>query len=223
MVQFQEVKVNMITSEAEKIGRTSPAVAHAGRAPFWSSLRHCAPPSCSCDPLPVDVMLKGREVAKGTGVRTLTSDMDQLEASMERLLDLLTVCKRYVDSVVVRTGLHSRRAAPCVSVPSRAPPRLQDGTTPADVTVGRMIADTLAAVPRIDPAAFHKIFHTSLQDLLMVCCAACRPARPHPAHQQAPGVTHAAHPTPPHPSQVVYLSNLTRTQLALAEKIKTLV
>mmetsp|Transcript_48662 Transcript_48662/g.90299 ORF Transcript_48662/g.90299 Transcript_48662/m.90299 type:complete len:91 (+) Transcript_48662:3-275(+) len=89
--------------------------------------------------------------------------MDQLESSMERLLGLLDSAKGYVDDVVA-------------------------GKVAADVSIGRMIAETLAAVPRIDAEAFHKIFHTSLQDLLMV----------------------------------VYLSNLTRAQLALAEKIKTL-
>ena len=47
------------------------------------------------------------------------------------------------------------------------------------------LADTLAAVPRMRPEAFNRLFDDNLQDLLMVS----------------------------------YLSSLTRTQLAIAEKL----
>lgn len=49
------------------------------------------------------------------------------------------------------------------------------------------LADTLAAVPRMRPEAFNRLFDDNLQDLLMVS----------------------------------YLSSLTRTQLAIAEKLAT--
>lgn len=49
------------------------------------------------------------------------------------------------------------------------------------------MADTLAAVPRMRPEAFNRLFDDNLQDLLMVS----------------------------------YLSSLTRTQLAIAEKLAT--
>ncbi len=50
-----------------------------------------------------------------------------------------------------------------------------------------MIADAVAAVPRVDVPAFERIFNDSLQDMLMV----------------------------------VYLANLTRAQISVAEKITT--
>ena len=83
-----------------------------------------------------------------------------LQVSMEKLLDLLETASVYVDSVV-------------------------EGSVAPDAIVGRQIADTLAAVPRIRPEIFDKIFQDSLQDLLMV----------------------------------TYLSNITKTQLAIAEKL----
>lgn len=68
---------------------------------------------------------------------------DPLLTSMQKLYDLLEKTSSYVDSVV-------------------------DGTTPADPEMGREVADTLAAVPRIRPEVFDQLFNDSLQDLLMV-------------------------------------------------------
>jgi translation initiation factor 3 subunit F len=83
-----------------------------------------------------------------------------LQVSIEKLLELLETASTYVNGVV-------------------------DGSIPPDAMLGRQIADTLAAVPRIRPEIFDKIFQDSLQDLLMV----------------------------------TYLSNITKTQLAIAEKL----
>jgi translation initiation factor 3 subunit F len=83
-----------------------------------------------------------------------------LQVSMERLLELLERASEYVDGVV-------------------------EGKTAPDAAVGRQLADTLAAVPRIRPAVFDRLFQDSLQDLLMV----------------------------------TYLSNITKTQLTIAEKL----
>ena len=83
-----------------------------------------------------------------------------LQVSMEKLYELLEVTLKYVDAVV-------------------------EGKVEADAEKGRQIADTLATVPRVRPEIFDKLFHDSLQDLLMV----------------------------------TYLSNLTRTQLEIAEKL----
>lgn len=85
---------------------------------------------------------------------------DSLLVSMEKLNSLLENTLNYVDSVV-------------------------DGKVEPDAEMGRKIADTLATVPRIRPEVFDKLFHDSLQDLLMV----------------------------------TYLSNITRTQLTIAEKL----
>mmetsp|Transcript_4556 Transcript_4556/g.11426 ORF Transcript_4556/g.11426 Transcript_4556/m.11426 type:complete len:321 (-) Transcript_4556:83-1045(-) len=83
-----------------------------------------------------------------------------LQVSMKKLHALLESTLEYVDSVV-------------------------DGKAPMDAEIGRQLADTLASVPRVRPDVFDKLFHDSLQDLLMV----------------------------------TYLSNITRTQVSLAEKL----
>ena len=61
--------------------------------------------------------------------------------------------------------------------------------TPLSVVLqlGRLLAEAVSTIPRIDAEAFEKMFNSSLQDLLMV----------------------------------VYLGSLTRTQLALAQKLST--
>lgn len=83
-----------------------------------------------------------------------------LQGSMEKLLGLLDTASKHVDQVV-------------------------DGQAEADATVGRQIADALTSVPRIRPEVFDRLFHDSLQDLLMV----------------------------------TYLSNITKTQVTIAEKL----
>ncbi len=87
-------------------------------------------------------------------------DLDNLENSIIRLLEILDTNSAYVESVLA-------------------------GRTPKDEAVGKEIFKALAAVPRMDPEVFGKIFNDRLQDMLMV----------------------------------VYLSNLTRTQLAICDKI----
>jgi translation initiation factor 3 subunit F len=62
-----------------------------------------------------------------------------------------------------------------------------DGKIPADAEVGRFLADTLAAVPRLTRDQFEKLFGDSIQDVLLV----------------------------------MYLSNITKMQLMLAEKLQT--
>jgi translation initiation factor 3 subunit F len=83
-----------------------------------------------------------------------------LQVSLEQLYQLLDSTLQYVNSVV-------------------------DGTIPMDNEKGRQISDTLASIPTIRPEIFDKLFHSSLQDLLMVS----------------------------------YLSNVTRTQMEIAQKL----
>ena len=80
--------------------------------------------------------------------------------SMAKLLEMLESASGYVDSV-------------------------SDGKTPPDDAVGRRIADTLGAVPRVRPDVFDKTFADAMQDMLMV----------------------------------TYLTNVTKTQLTIAEKL----
>jgi len=98
-----------------------------------------------------------------TGGKMADSPVDGQEpllVSMEKLYSLLETASNYVDAVV-------------------------EGKIPPDAELGRQVANTLAAVPRIRPEVFDKLFNDSLQDLLMV----------------------------------TYLSNITRTQLLVAEKL----
>ena len=67
----------------------------------------------------------------------------ELQVSVEKLYSLLDDTLAYVDKVV-------------------------DGKLPPDAEVGRKLADTLASVPRVRPEVFDRLFHDSLQDLLMV-------------------------------------------------------
>eukprot|EP00244_Chara_vulgaris_P006479 TRINITY_DN245_c0_g1_i1.p1 TRINITY_DN245_c0_g1~~TRINITY_DN245_c0_g1_i1.p1 ORF type:complete len:286 (-),score=59.01 TRINITY_DN245_c0_g1_i1:839-1696(-) len=104
----------------------------------------------------------GFEVLKKTMVDHLPNDLEGLEVSMQRLLGMVEDVIKYVDSVV-------------------------EGQVAPDNTIGRYLADTVAAIPRIGGDAFDKLFNDSVQDLLLV----------------------------------LYLASLTRSQLALAEKLNT--
>ncbi|RWW13532.1 hypothetical protein BHE74_00019395 [Ensete ventricosum] len=64
-----------------------------------------------------------------------------MEASMERLYALIDDIYKYVDDVV-------------------------EGRATPDNDIGRFLADTLASVPKISPAAFDKVFNDRIQDNL---------------------------------------------------------
>ncbi|KAL3684429.1 hypothetical protein R1sor_002451 [Riccia sorocarpa] len=104
----------------------------------------------------------GFDVLKKTMVDKLPNDIEGLEGTISRLHGMIDTVYRYVDDVV-------------------------EGRIPPDNTIGRYLADTMAAVPKIAPDAFDKLFNDSVQDVLLV----------------------------------IYLANLTRTQLTLAEKLNT--
>ena len=90
----------------------------------------------------------------------MVGDLDSLEKSVIRLLEILDTNSDYVQGVLA-------------------------GKNEQNDAVGKEIFKALAAVPRMDPEVFGKIFNDRLQDMLMV----------------------------------VYLSNLTRAQLAICDKI----
>jgi len=115
--------------------------------------------SSESEKIALDKMIHAQQAAV-TSPALLESETHTLQISLERLHDMLTTASAYVDQVVA-------------------------GKIPADDAMGRLMADTLASIPRIRPELFDKVFSDSLQDLLMV----------------------------------TYLSNMTRTQLTIAEKI----
>lgn len=121
--------------------------------------------STEAEKIGVDSMLKAMDGANaGTAltVGAMGSEMSNLEQSIETLLAALRSTCSYVDDVVA-------------------------GKKPMQQETGQMIAEAVAAVPRIKPKQLEEMFDNSVQDLLMVS----------------------------------YLSNLTRTQLAVAEKLSS--
>lgn len=106
----------------------------------------------------------GESSVTAESVSELTKELQGLEGSMSKLLEMVEVASDYVDKVV-------------------------SGEIEADSETGRQIADTLATVPHIRPEDFDRIFNDNLQDLLMVS----------------------------------YLSSLTKSQLAVAERLNSII
>jgi translation initiation factor 3 subunit F len=106
-------------------------------------------------------------LVRETGVnegRPLVTQIQNLEFSIQRLLENLDVAQQYVDDVIA-------------------------GKQVGNPKLGKFLTETLNAIPMINPAMFETVFNNNLQDNLMV----------------------------------MYLSNLTRTQLALSEKLSAVV
>ncbi|PON69056.1 JAB1/MPN/MOV34 metalloenzyme [Parasponia andersonii] len=85
----------------------------------------------------------GFDILKPTAVDKIPTDLEGMEASLERLLALIDDVYKYVDNVV-------------------------EGHIAPDNSIGRFISDTLASVPKIPPAAFDKLVNDSLQDHLLL-------------------------------------------------------
>jgi len=94
---------------------------------------------------------------------TILSDFDNLELSMDKLLDMLQTASTYVSQAA-------------------------SGEIVGDKQIGRALMHAVESIPTVPPESFHRVFNNQLQDLLMV----------------------------------VYLANITRTQLAISDKINGL-
>ncbi|KAJ2852108.1 hypothetical protein IWW36_000487 [Coemansia brasiliensis] len=95
------------------------------------------------------------------GVAAIVSDMEQLERTIEELRAMLDRVASYVQDVCT-------------------------GKKKANNLIGKYLMDMLAVVPKIDAKQFSTLFHTHLQDILMVA----------------------------------YLTNLTRAQLNIADRLQ---
>eukprot|EP00199_Chlamydomonas_sp_CCMP681_P006965 CAMPEP_0119107422 /NCGR_PEP_ID=MMETSP1180-20130426/9980_1 /TAXON_ID=3052 ORGANISM="Chlamydomonas cf sp, Strain CCMP681" /NCGR_SAMPLE_ID=MMETSP1180 /ASSEMBLY_ACC=CAM_ASM_000741 /LENGTH=283 /DNA_ID=CAMNT_0007092905 /DNA_START=81 /DNA_END=932 /DNA_ORIENTATION=+ len=96
-----------------------------------------------CEVLFADVERAGAELlAAGPGPKSL-SDADSLAQSLSRLEGLLGTVHQYVLDVM-------------------------SGKRAGDAALGRYLADTLAAVPRLGQTEFEHLFNDSMQDSLMV-------------------------------------------------------
>lgn len=92
----------------------------------------------------LDVLFKNRRRVEGDkSSPVMASELENLEKSMERLLDLLDTIGKNVDAVVA-------------------------GDVEGDVTTGRFLAETLTMVPRMNAADFERLFGDNMRDLLMV-------------------------------------------------------
>ncbi|KAJ4972390.1 hypothetical protein NE237_005489 [Protea cynaroides] len=85
----------------------------------------------------------GFDILKTTMVDKMPSDLEGMEASMERLLTLINEVYNYVDNVV-------------------------DGRVTPDNNIGRFVSDTVASIPKMSPAAFDTLVNDSLQDHLLL-------------------------------------------------------
>ncbi|XP_059628027.1 eukaryotic translation initiation factor 3 subunit F [Cornus florida] len=85
----------------------------------------------------------GFDILKKTVVEKLPSDLEGMEASMERLLALIDDVYKYVDDVV-------------------------EGHVEPDNNIGRFISETVASIPNLSPAVFDKLVNDSLQDQLLL-------------------------------------------------------
>lgn len=92
----------------------------------------------------LDVLFKNRRREEGDQqAPIMASEIENLEKSMERLLELLDTVGRNVDAVVT-------------------------GEIEGDVNTGRFLAETLTMVPRMNNADFERLFGDNTRDLLMV-------------------------------------------------------
>lgn len=85
----------------------------------------------------------GFDILKSTSVDKLPSDLEGMEVLMERLLTLINDIYKYVDDIV------EGRAAP-------------------DNSVGRILSEAVASLPKLSPPAFDKLVNDSLQDQLLL-------------------------------------------------------
>jgi len=90
----------------------------------------------------IEAMLRLKSSA-GNSSGTIINDIEGLEVSLKKMIEMLDSVTKYVDKVL-------------------------DGSVKPNTNIGRFLADTIASLPRIDSAQFDKMFNNSLQDLLMV-------------------------------------------------------
>ncbi|GFS31655.1 eukaryotic translation initiation factor 2 [Actinidia rufa] len=95
----------------------------------------------------------GFDILKTTSVDKLPNDLEGMEASMERLLALIDDVSKYVDDVV------EDRIAP-------------------DNSIGRLISDIVASIPKVLPPAFDKLVNDSLQHMMKLLYTSGRPITP---------------------------------------------
>lgn len=100
------------------------------------------------DKVGLDVLFKNKRrmeaaPAANSPEVVMASEIDNLEKSLERLLELLDLVGKNVDAVVA-------------------------GEIEGDITAGRYLAETLTMVPKMNSSDFERLFGDNMRDLLMV-------------------------------------------------------
>ncbi|CAN1173811.1 Eukaryotic translation initiation factor 3 subunit F [Linum perenne] len=85
----------------------------------------------------------GFDILKTTMVDKLPTDLEGMEASMQRLLALIDDIYKYVDDVV-------------------------QGNTAPDNSVGRLLSEIVASLPKLSPAVLDKLVNDNMQDHLLL-------------------------------------------------------
>ncbi|KAH7548208.1 hypothetical protein ACOSQ2_032774 [Xanthoceras sorbifolium] len=98
--------------------------------------------------IPVDLRMieaerVGFDILKTTAVDKLPTDLEGMEVLMERLLSLINDVHKYVDDVV-------------------------EGRVAPDNSIGSLISESVASLPKLSPLAFDKLINDSLQDHLLL-------------------------------------------------------
>ncbi|CAN1257060.1 Eukaryotic translation initiation factor 3 subunit F [Linum perenne] len=130
--QFQEIPLDLRMIEAERIGcMYLPSSLIATSFIFHASL------FCQGNKMfAVDIL-------KTTMVDKLPTDLEGMEASMQRLLALIDDIYKYVDDVV-------------------------QGNTAPDNSVGRLLSEIVASLPKLSPAVLDKLVNDNMQDHLLL-------------------------------------------------------
>lgn len=104
------------------------------------------------------------DILKTTMTDKLPTDLEGMEASMERLLSLIDDVYKYVDNVDVRIRTFFNQCY-LVFLKCNNGSCFQEGRVAPDNSVGRFLWDAVESLPKLPPAAFDKLVNDSLQVL----------------------------------------------------------
>ncbi|XP_004307618.1 PREDICTED: eukaryotic translation initiation factor 3 subunit F [Fragaria vesca subsp. vesca] len=134
------IKAYVSSNLSLSLGELKQAVRPAGD--------HQLPLAAQFQEIPLDLRMVeaervGFDILKKTMTDKLPTDLEGMEASMERLLALIDDVYKYVDDV-------------------------DEGRVAPDNNVGRFLWDAVESLPKLSPAVFDKLVNDSLQDNMLL-------------------------------------------------------
>ncbi|KAL6123598.1 hypothetical protein ACLB2K_076119 [Fragaria x ananassa] len=134
------IKAYVSSNLSLSLGELKQAVRPAGD--------HQLPLAAQFQEIPLDLRMVeaervGFDILKKTMTDKLPTDLEGMEASMERLLALIDDVYKYVDDV-------------------------DEGRVAPDNNVGRFLWDAVESLPKLSPAVFDKLLNDSLQDNMLL-------------------------------------------------------